>query len=207
MPSFESVYAWSQSFYLWSKDWQYLLAGLLAVLAACIFAIGSITAARIRASASRSSARYTDLRVKKIPIHSEPTLAAPSVLTPFPLQPVFSSQDISGNLDHLRWLIRTGLSPQLSSDVSQTSLIGCCERVEKMRLENVPLSDGATEAARIQRKVMLQDANTLRELADTQAASSEIISALIKLNTSARELTALLKDETADGPSVANLSG
>jgi hypothetical protein len=181
------------------RDWQCLLAGLLAILAACIFAIGTITAARIRADASRSRLYHADLRVMAAldesrlaaPLTSvSPTSAAPA--------PVFSSQDISPNLDHLRWLIRTGLSPQLSSDVSQTSLIACCERIGKLKLKSSALPHGASEAAQAQRNALLQGANALRELSETQASSSAIISGLIKLNASARELASLLSAETSN---------
>jgi hypothetical protein len=212
MPSFESAYAWYLPIYTWSKDWQYVLAGLLAVLAACIFAIGNIKAARIRAGTPRSSIRRADLRSMGGPTHDEPKPAAPLALAPVSLTsespaPLFSPQDLSPNLDHLRWLIRTGLSPQLSSDVSQTSLIGCCERIGKLKLESAALPDRASETAQTQRKALLQDANALRQLADTQASSSEIISALIKLNASARELAASLSNETTGKTGAANLSG
>lgn len=199
MPSFESAYPWSQALYTWLRDWQCLLAGLLAVLAACIFAIGTITAARIRADASRSMLYHADLRA--MAALDEPKLAAPSTsVSPTSAAPttVFSSQDISANLDHLRWLIRTGLSPRLSNDVSQTSLIACCERIGKLKLESAALPDGASEAAEAQRNALLQDANALRELAETQASSSAIISGLIKLNASARELATLLSAETSN---------
>jgi hypothetical protein len=75
-----------------------------------------------------------------------------------------------------------------------------------MQLENATLPDGAPETAQALRTVLLKDANVLRELADTQAASSEIISALIRLNTSARALALLLCGDVTGEPGAASLS-
>jgi hypothetical protein len=207
MPSFDSIYAWS-------RDWQYLLAGLSTVVAACIFAIGSITAALIRAGGSRARAANPDLRKIAGAANDDPTPASVQSLASLPStqtasissQQVFSSHNMAGNLDHLRWLIRTGLSPQLSSDVSHASLIHCCERILQMQLENATLPNDVPEAAQLQRKVLLQDASALRELAETRAASSEIISALIRLNASARELATLLSDNADTQPGAAGSS-
>lgn len=207
MPSFDSFYAWS-------KEWQYLLAGLLSVVAACIFAIGIITAARIRVGGTRAKAAHPDLRKKDNAANDDPKPATLQTLTSrssattfqaFTSSPtVFSRQDVAGNLDHLRWLIRTGLSPHPSSEVSQAGLIDCCQLIGKLQLEDAELPDNAPDAARAQRMVLLQDANALRELAETKAASSEIISALIKLNASARALAALLNGDIAGQLGAAN---
>jgi len=209
MPSFDSIYAWS-------KEWQYLLAGFLMVVAACIFAIGIITAARIRAGGPRAKVAQPDLRKIAGAANDDPKPAALQTLASMPsatpLQAstssptVYSRQDVAGNLDHLRWLIRTALSPQPSSEVSQAGLIDCCQRIGQMQLEDAGLPDNVPDTAQAQRTVLLQDANAVRELAETKAASSEIISALIKLNASARALAALLSGDMAGQRGAVNSS-
>jgi hypothetical protein len=179
MPTLNAIYAWS-------RDWQVLIAGLLTVLAACIFAIGAITAARIR-SGVPAKVPDRDLRVRTGAANDDAEL---KLVAP----------EIASALYQLRWLIRSALSPQLFGNSSRETMNSCCERIFQLRLETATLPAGAPNATNVQKKVISLDINVLRELVESQAASSEIVSALIKLNASAREMASSLSDDDARPP-------
>lgn len=181
MPSFDAFYAWSQECYAWAKEWQFLIAGLLTVFAACIFTVGTITAARIRAGTSAKSSR-PDLRMMTGAANDD----ADAKLV---------GTGITTALNQLRWLIRSALSPQLFGSNSRETMVRCCERIFQLNLKTSPLPAEAPNALCAQSKAIVHDINALRELVENQAATSEIVSALIKLNASAREMASSLSGD------------
>jgi hypothetical protein len=167
--------------YDWAKEWQILLAGLLVLLAALIVARAiRKTAAILPAGEPQQQA---DLRLAENPAVSD----APG--TP---------QELVGSLDQLRSVIRSALASftltttNLAVEQENSPAYFLCQRIAHLRLERFPLPANAGKTAREQHAALLQQLELLRVHLRKNARPEEISEILVRLNASARNLTAAL---------------
>ncbi len=177
-----------QAAYAWAKDWQVLLAGLLALLAGCIVAIGCVKAARIIARGGPAKADTTD----------HPDLRyAPEPDLRYPLgpandrEPAAKPGDIATSLEQLRGLIRVALSSSIPGSRADTPHLSY-ERILRLQLDTSALPQDASEAMQERLEALKQHIETLRSLVGKKAGTPDIADQLIKINAKARELSAAL---------------
>ena len=167
--------------YAWAKEWQPLLAGLLVVVAAIIVA---------RAIRKTTSMRATQTRSGKI----EPKLDQPKLdlrQAAKPPVPQGASQELVGNLEQLRSLIRSALASfTLTTEKENSPAFFLCQRIAHLRLE--PLPPHPARPAREFHATLLQQLETLRMQLKKDAPPAEISESLVQINTSARNLVAAL---------------
>lgn len=164
--------------YEWAKAWQMLLAGLLVLLAALIVARAIVKAASLRALPAKPASQ-PDLRS-----NAEP-LAAPE-----------SPQELAGNLEQLRSLIRSALTSfTLTADKENGPSTFLCQRIAHLHLERFPLPANASNSARELHAALLQQLESLRQNLSQNPrkdSPSDIAQILVQLNGSARSLLAAL---------------
>jgi hypothetical protein len=170
------------------KEWQPLLSSMVLFVAACILARTILHAARIRVSnsaqlfenASRTS--HQDLRKSAF---SDDTLPEPPA-------------DIVQNLERLRSLIRSALAAlTFRKDAENGVSTSIYERIFDIRLERSTLPADTPENAGELLVSLSQKIHALRLLVSKSASTSEISTALIKLNTIARDLATQLSGPIA----------
>ncbi|MBA2588365.1 MAG: hypothetical protein H0U98_07035 [Alphaproteobacteria bacterium] len=163
------------------KEWQPLLGGLLAFIAACIFAAGSVAAARIRAGARMKEALHSDLRAASGPEQRSPNS-----------QPV----DLVRDLEQLRSLVRSALSALTSNAKAAAEPVVAshlsCDRILRLQLEAAKLPQDAPTSANDFLVLLVQHIEALGLLLKKSASASEIANVLIQVNTAARNLLAVL---------------
>ena len=170
--------------YDWAKEWQVLLAGLLMLVAAMIFAWAIIRAAKIGSAKSDTRARpQLDLR------QESPPAAAPL--------PVAASPELLGNLEQLRSLIRSALgslpqSGERPGGKENSPAFFLCQRILHLRLEQMPPPAHAGRAAQEGFSTLLKQLGALRAGLKKDASSAEISEFLVQINASARSLVTVL---------------
>ena len=168
------------SAYLWAKEWQTLLAGLLVVVAALIVARATLRAAEINSAArARSDARdrsLPDLRQSARPA------GAPAVST-----------ELIGTLEQLRSMIRSALaSLTLTNDKENGPAYFLCQRIAHLRLERFALPPNAPKSAHEMRAALSEQLEFLRQHLKKDASPAEVSQILVQLNASARNLVNIL---------------
>lgn len=176
--------------YEWAKDWQIVLGGLAILIAAQIFAVGSVRAARIRAAAS---VRAAQIAAGLIP-NQEPRFAdanTPSINPPSfrPASTVSPEQDLPHKLDQLRSFIRSAMALNVS-DVDGADATGniYCERILRLHFEEKDLPANATAGTLELYKRLLLQLAALRRTAEKGQPQHEVSEVLFQLNARAREL-------------------
>jgi len=177
--------------YDWAKEWQVLLAGLLVLLAAVIFAWAIIRSAKLRALARPETKTRSDLR-------QEPSWASsPSPSLPPSGQSVSAaaSPEFLSILEQLRSLIRSALGslPQTSEklgDKENSPAYFLCQRILHLRLEQLPPPTGP--AAQQTFSALLTQLNLLRAHLKKDASPAELSEILVQINASARSLVTTL---------------
>ena len=162
--------------YAWAKEWQVLLAGLLVFFAAII-----VARAILKMSANRSVQAVPDKKQTKLDLReaAKPVGANPA------------SQELVGNLEQLRSLIRSALASfTLTTEKENSPAFFLCQRITHLRLEQIPPS--AAKPAREIHAALLQQLETLRKQLKKDATPTEISGILVQINTSARNLVAAL---------------
>jgi hypothetical protein len=166
--------------YVWAREWQPLLAGLLVVIAALIVARAILKTAALRPPQPRTVKEQPQPDLRESP--SSPTATTP--VTP---------DEIFGNLEQLRSLIRSAMASfVLTTEKESSPAHFLCQRITHLRLERIPLSSGASKTARELHATLLQQLELLRLHLKKDAPSSEIPEILVQLNGSARNLMAAL---------------
>jgi hypothetical protein len=171
--------------YGWAKEWQPLLAGLLVVFAAFIFASATLKAARIRAAAilqtgAASPDRASDLRMAAGPAGRPPPAGK-----------------LTGTLEQLRSLIRSAMSSlTFAAEKENSPAHFLCQRIAHLPLERCPPPDDATVAARELYIRLLEQLESLRLNLKKEAPVTENSDILLQLNTTARNLMAALANRT-----------
>ena len=178
-PLWDAVWNGSALVYAWAKEWQILLAGLLVLLAALI------VARAVRKTASGVRPRQPLRESAREALQSDLRLAAkPAEADPAP-------EELVGNLEQLRSLIRSALA-SLTADKENSPALFLCQRIAHLRLERFPLPLNAGKAAREQHAALLQQLELLRVHLRKESPLPEISEILVRLNASARNLTAAL---------------
>lgn len=166
--------------YEWAKAWQILLAGLLVLLAAVIVARAIVKAASLRLPPAKPS--------------PQPDLRADA--TPLPASAPQLPQELAGNLEQLRSVIRSALTSfTLTADKENGPGYLLCQRIAHLHLERFPLPATAGNSARELHAVLLQQLESLRQNLSqnpTKDTPSDIAQLLVQLNGSARSLLAAL---------------
>ena len=162
----------------WAKEWQSLLAGLLVVLAAMIVARAILKAASMRPAQAVSG-------------KNQPKLDLRQAAKPTGVPAQGASQELIGNLEQLRSLIRSALASfTLTSEKENSPAFFLCQRIAHLRLE--PFPPNASKTAREFHAALLQQLELLRLHLKKDAPSAEISEILVQLNTGARNLVAAL---------------
>jgi hypothetical protein len=164
-----------------AKQWQPLLAGLLAVLAAIILAAGMIKAAKIRAAKStsrRDKPDWLDLRAS--------AAQAPIAAGTF--------DSVNGSLEKLRSLLRSALSSLSATDADEQSARSLCARIAALQWKQFPLPVNADTHLRETYASFLNQFELLQIVLGKQWSPSEASAVLIQINANARALTTILKE-------------
>ena len=171
------------------KEWQPLLAGLLMVVAACILARAIARATRLRGS----SPAKTKLNASRPDLRAAPRISSSD--------PVASSADIFQILGQLRSLVRSAVSAlSLAKDAKNGDISSFYECIFNLQLDRSALPTDIPDKAQELLHALLGQINMLRLLVEKKAAKPEIYDALIKLNSSARNLNAVLSASNAKLP-------
>jgi len=166
--------------YEWARAWQVLLAGVLVLLAAIIVARAIVKAAALRSPAARDGSRL-DLR---------------SDGGPFSGNPAETPQELAGNLEQLRSMIRSALTSfTLTADKESNPGYFLCQRIAHHHLERFPLPVNANKPARELHAALLMQLESLRQNLNQNPKKDmpgDVAQLLVQLNTSARSLLAAL---------------
>jgi len=166
--------------YEWARAWQVLLAGVLVLLAAIIVARAIVKAAALRSPAAKGGSRL-DLR---------------SDGGPFSGNPAETPQELAGNLEQLRSMIRSALTSfTLTADKESNPGYFLCQRIAHLHLERFPLPVNANKPARELHAALLMQLESLRQNLNRNPKKDmpgDVAQLLVQLNTSARSLLAAL---------------
>ncbi len=157
-----------------AKEWQPLLAGLLAVVASLIFAAGIITSAKIRASNPSPSAQKSnvhDLRKSVLPSRDPET-----------------PENVLKNLELLRNLLRSALSALSSPDSDDTAARALCVRIASFQWKHFSIPAEADKRTREIYATFLNQFELLKRVLQRGWSRSEASTVLIQLNANARAL-------------------
>ncbi|HKQ11318.1 MAG TPA: hypothetical protein VJS85_09025 [Rhizomicrobium sp.] len=178
--------------YVWAKEWQILLAGLLVFFAALIFAWAFVRAAKLGAAA-RLARPQPDLRLAPNPISSPLSNPLTSSISS-PATPAAQSSELISTLEQLRSLIRSALAslPPEKSETENNPATFLCQRILHLRLDQLPPPANAGKAAQDGYETLVTQLNLLRSHLKKNAPSGEISEVLVRINGSARSLVAAL---------------
>jgi hypothetical protein len=172
------------SSYVWAKEWQVLLAGLLVVIAALIIARA------IRKALAGPGTKSSSLDDVRLDLRLEPRPAAR------PIGQQDRSGQLVGELEQLRSLIRSALSAfTLTAERENSPVQFLCQRVARLRPDRYPLSPRAAKAQHDLYTALLEQLEVLRQQLKREAKPVEISATLVQLNTSARNLVAELASQ------------
>lgn len=181
--------------YYWAREWQVLLGGLLLVLAARIFALGTVRAARIRSAATIRAAQVA----AGAAAHDDERTDAPRSASPSPPGPVSPREhDLVQKIEQLRSLIRSAMFT-LTTDEQGTDAAAnpYCARIVQLRFDEKDLPANPTASTlELYRKLLLQLA-TVRRINERRSTQAELSEALVQLNARAREFGAALTPAAA----------
>jgi hypothetical protein len=162
------------------RQWQPLLAGLLAVLAAIVLSAGMIKAATIRAAKSTDNAEKPDRLDLRMSLAPESIAAG-----------TFDS--VNGSLEKLRSLLRSALSSLSSTDADEESARALCTRIAAYQWKQFPLPVNADRRLRETYASFLNQFELLEIVLGKEWSPSEASAILIQLNANARALSTILK--------------
>jgi len=168
-----------------AKEWQPLLAGLLAVLAAIIIAAGMIISARIRAARSGANRNGPDTRDLRVPA----SLASLDN---------DSFDSINANLEKLRSLLRSALSALSTTGTDDEAARSLCARIGAFQWKQFPLPADADTRLREVYATFLNQFDLLEVVLAKDWSPSEASAILIQLNANARALCAILSQQKFD---------
>jgi hypothetical protein len=157
-----------------AKQWQPLLAGLLAVLASIIFAAGITRAARIRAAARPMSQRET-------PVDQDLRTASEA-------EDGAICTEITRHLEILRSLVRSALSALSAADSNDDVARSLCTRIAALQWQQFQLPTSADKSMRNNYSAFLHQFELLQNTLRQEWSGPEASSLLIQLNAHARSL-------------------
>jgi len=178
--------------YYWAREWQALLGGLLLVLAARIFAIGTIRAARIRSAATIRAAQIAAGVAAQHDERADVALSAPPVATS-PRPAASREQDLVQKIEQLRSLIRSAMFT-LTTDEQKTDAGAnpYCERIVQLRFDERDLPANPTAGTLELYKKLLMQLAAVRRANERKPTQAELSENLVQLNARAREFAAAL---------------
>ncbi len=162
-----------------AKEWQPVLAGLLAVLASIILAAGIVKAAKIRAAKSGNNLEKPDMQDLRASAESV------SIDTD-------SLDSVNSNLEKLRSLLRSALSSLSSLDGDDETARSLCTRIATFQWEHFSVPIQADKRMRETYATLLNQFEMLQVVLDKEWSPSEASAILIQLNANARALSAIL---------------
>ena len=162
-----------------AKEWQPLLAGLLAVIASVVLGAAVVHAAKIySAGTSRpQKAPPADLRV---------STARGSL-------DIINRDGVDNNLEKLRSLVRSALASLASVDADQEAARAMCTRIAAFQWQSFPIPVDADKRMQDTYGTFLNQFELLRRLLHQEWSSTEASSILIQMNANARALSQALK--------------
>jgi hypothetical protein len=170
--------------YSWVREWLPLIAGLLVLLAALIFARASLKAARIRAAVLQQLGSDAS---------SEPQSDLRSTSRSFEGKVPATSDELIGNLERLRSLIRSTLaSLAVIGEKENGSSHLLCKRIAQVQLERSPLPSNATKNARELHTALHKQLSSFCSILNKDGPKAEVSEALVQLNSAARNLASAL---------------
>lgn len=165
--------------YGWTKEWQVMLAGLVVLVAGLIVA-RAIRKGPVTQVPQKDALDDADLR-------REPGTAARPIGRPE------TKGDLVHELEQLRSLIRSALSAfTLTAEKENSPVLFLCQRVARLRPERFPLPGNASSDQQGLHAEVLEQLETLRQQLKKDAKPAEMSGTLVQLNTSARNLIAIL---------------
>jgi hypothetical protein len=170
-----------------AKEWQPLLAGLLAVLASIILAAGIIKAGKIRAAKSSGNSEKSDMQDLR-------ASAPPGSID------TETFESVDSNLEKLRSLLRSALSSLSSTDVNDETARLLCTRIAAFQWKYFPLPVHADKRMRETYATFLNQFELLQVVLGKEWSPSEASAILIQLNANARALSAILKQMVSGEP-------
>jgi hypothetical protein len=163
-----------------ARQWQPLLAGLLAVLAAIVLSTGMIRAAKIGAAKSTDNAEKPDQRDLRMSV-------APASIA------AGTYDSVDGSLEKLRSLLRSALSSLSSTDADEESARSLCTRITAYQWKQFPLPVNANRRLQETYASFLNQFELLQIVLGKEWSPSEASAILIQLNANARALSTILK--------------
>jgi hypothetical protein len=169
-----------------AKEWQPLLAGVLAVIASIIFAVAIIKAAQIHVSGSK---------------HRDRTVAQDLRYSPAARQiDTTAYDDVIGNLEKLRSLLRSALSSLSSVNPDNEAARALCARIASSEWQYFSIPADTDKRLQETYGALLNQFELLRKVLREQWSNTEASSILIQLNASARTLIDALSQKRGSGP-------
>ena len=166
-----------------AKQWQPLLAGLLAVLAAIIIAAGITRAARIRAAAR--------------PMSQPETPVAQDLRTVSEAEDGARFAEITRHLEVLRSLVRSALSALSAVDRNDEVARSLCNRIAALQWQQLQLPTSADKRVRDTYSAFLHQFELLQQTLRQEWSGPEASAILIQLNAHARSLESWLQPVAA----------
>lgn len=171
-----------------AKEWQLLLAGLLVVLAATILALGMVKAAKIGAATKRPMPQ----RQESADMRTATRLAA--IATE-------SAQNLRGDLEALRSLVRSALGALSSVDTNHETARILCTRIVALQGGYARPPFEASKRIQEIHGTFLHQFELLRDALGKDWSASEASAILIQLNACARSLASSLEQSQSSAPS------
>jgi len=158
-----------------AMEWQPLLAGILAVAASIILAIGIVKAAKIRAGRSAVNPQKPGTQDLRIPAVQSPIDAD-------------TLESVSSNLENLRSLLRSALSSLSSVDADDKTARALCIRIAAFQWQQFPIPVNADKRMQETYGAFLNQFEQLRKVLNQEWSGTEASAILIQLNANARSL-------------------
>lgn len=183
--------------YLWARDWQILLSGVVVLIAAQIFVRGSLRSARIQAAAAVRAAQIA----AGVVAHRDERLGPAALgagITKRQSAPISPENALLNKIEQLRSLIRSAMSMLASdADGADASTNIYCERIGRLRFDETDLPAHPSANILEHYKRFLVQLAALRKVTERRAGQAESSEALVQLNARAREFAAALKPAPA----------
>ena len=161
-----------------AEAWQYVLAGLLALLASIILAFGITKAAKTRAAALAATAQPAPPQVLERP---EPQAALPN--DPF--------NSLGADTEELRSLLRRAVSSLSDASTNAETVRSLCAHIAALEPEFRVLPGKSDPRIREAHAALLKQFKKLQEILEQEWSPPEALAVLIQMNADARALSAI----------------
>ena len=163
-----------------AEAWQYMLAGLFALLASVILALSIAKASKTRAAASGDYA----------PPASPQAFDRPELQASLPGDPF---NRIGADTEELRSLLRRAVSSLSYGSTGTETARTVCKHIAALGSEFRPLPGNADPRTREVHAALIKQFKLLQEVLEQEWSPPEALAVLIQMNTDARALSAILE--------------